>query len=136
MKTLAQTKGKAFDWNKFLTKKTYTRKELVKAEDLANRWVTCACGNQCAIIARDDDNEPYDYRLSNLGGKFADNLTNMRIRWTYGVETGNFSYFRRAKEKAVETLKKIEERSTILIKKEIQELKEQAAFVGLKLIKK
>lgn len=38
--------------------------------DLSEEWVTCACGNQCDIIPRDNVGAPYDYRLDILGRNF------------------------------------------------------------------
>lgn len=37
---------------------------------LAGRWVTCACGNQCAAIPRSGEGEPLDLKLYNLGLQF------------------------------------------------------------------
>ena len=39
-------------------------------EDLAHGWTTCACGKLDKRIPRDDDGEPKDGILSNMGDKF------------------------------------------------------------------
>jgi hypothetical protein len=67
--------GETFDWNKFLKnairrKTPLDKKEWDKVESLARDWVTCACGNQCSVIPRDEDNEPLDDTLRSLGIQF------------------------------------------------------------------
>jgi hypothetical protein len=42
-------------------------KELAK---LSGSWVTCACGNQCAVFPRDMYGKPVDSVLESLGRKF------------------------------------------------------------------
>lgn len=41
-----------------------------EAVNLSGSWVTCACGNQCAIIPRDGDGRPTDMGLYALGHAF------------------------------------------------------------------
>ncbi len=41
--------AKPIDWNAFLDKPTYSLEELQNACSKSNDWVTCACGNQCAM---------------------------------------------------------------------------------------
>jgi hypothetical protein len=36
----------------------------------ASQWVTCACGNQCALIPRGFDGAPLDEKLAKLGIAF------------------------------------------------------------------
>lgn len=78
-KTYAETQGKApFDWNHFLNRAIagqITVAEEAKAMQLSSRWVTCACGNQCAIIPREGDccggpGAPNDEMLKDLGLQF------------------------------------------------------------------
>jgi hypothetical protein len=64
---------------------------------LASDWVTCACGNQCAIIPRHFTGAPEDDVLYEEGKNF----------YEY-VESEDWA-------KAKETLKKIEERSAEVI---------------------
>ena len=72
MKTYTEHKGKeSFDWNAFLNKETYTLEELINAKMLANSWITCACGNQCEIIPRNETGSPCDIILYELGLDFS-----------------------------------------------------------------
>lgn len=77
----------------------------------ASDWVTCACGNQCEIIPRDNrrfglssnpNAAPKDNVLADLGVKFYSDVS---------LENVNA---------AEETLQKIEERSAYLIKEELK----------------
>lgn len=77
--------------------KSYERRHK-EAVALAGSWVTCACGNQCAIIPRDSYGEPLDVVLADLGFEF-NNLIGKR-KYTA----------------ALKTLEKIEKRSIELIK--------------------
>lgn len=67
---------KPFDWNEFLEKaisKSISEEEYNKACKLSGSWVTCAVGNQCAIIPRDLRSPmpaPIDDQLGFLGGIF------------------------------------------------------------------
>ena len=101
-KTYSEEKGEeVFDWNKALSAKRISDKtwdELVKK---AGDWVTCACGNQCAIIPRNEDGEPKDKVLTLLGG----------IEGFFGAIRN------RDREYAIELLALIETRSEQLIKK-------------------
>ena len=87
------------DWNKELENppKLFSKRyyELACAAD---KWVTCAVGNQCKIIPRYDSGEPKDFRLRTLGIKFSDHI--------------DAADFKTAKE----VLEKIENRSGELIK--------------------
>jgi hypothetical protein len=72
MKTYAELKGKeSFDWNKFLENPPkYFSNEHFDACDLAEAWVTCACGNLCDIIPRNQIGSPVDEELQRLGIMF------------------------------------------------------------------
>jgi hypothetical protein len=77
MKTYAEECNEPpFDWNaaldKIIARGWAEPEEVDTMEDLANDWVTCACGNQCAIIPRDYANTPRDERLRHLGVDFTD----------------------------------------------------------------
>lgn len=113
MKTFAETQNKKpFDWNKFLNKKKITEAEWRKATSLAREWPTCACGNQCAIIPRHNIGfisigEPTDEKLSKLGR-----------------EEGFYGAIKNRNIKAAKSfLQKIEKRSAILIKREVEKAK-------------
>lgn len=72
-KTYSETQGvPAFDWWKALENpQNHSHWDLCA---LAQSWVTCACGNQCAIIPRDVHarypGQPVDEGLSALGIRF------------------------------------------------------------------
>lgn len=128
MKTLAEVKGrKPFDWNAFFKQKTYTDKELNAAKLLACNWVTCACGNQCAIIPRGtymSSKEPTDYNLRMLGLSFTDMVSNMN------ANHNNKKEFNVWKKRAILILKKIEKRSAVLVAKEIELINTRLSFAG------
>ena len=90
-----------FDWNICLDE-LMAGKEL-SAElhkhyvSLAANWVTCACGNQCAILPRNLNGVPYDHALYGLGHYFY-------------IQIKGASWSR-----AKETLQKIEARAHTLI---------------------
>ncbi|MGB5942084.1 MAG: hypothetical protein WBG71_04330 [Leeuwenhoekiella sp.] len=99
MKTYTETEGESpFDWNVFLKKESITEDEWNEASDLASNWITCACGNQCAVIERDEEGTPKDELLMNLGLSFTTTI-----------------YFQRDQSKALRILDQIETRSAQLI---------------------
>lgn len=109
MKTYAEAKGeRLFDWNKFLNRARRFDEDWEYARALSNNWVTCACGNQCSIIPRDEDGAPYDKLLGRLGMDFHAAISIRR------------------RKRALEILKKIEVRSAQLIK-EITEAQNAAS---------
>lgn len=73
-KTYAESNGiPAFDWNDALDHPG----EFIDLHLKSRDWVTCACGNQCAIIPRHKEamgfqqrGEPKDDSLSDLGCEF------------------------------------------------------------------
>ena len=68
-KTYSEAKGIGpFDWKKALSKKRISGKTWEELRIKATSWVTCACGNQCAVIPRDVSGEPRDKVLAVLGG--------------------------------------------------------------------
>lgn len=118
--TYAQKQGKkSFNWNKFLSK-NFTKfskereDELFDADELASNWVTCACGNQCAIIPRcETTSAPKDGQLYKLGSKFCDKVS--KLRDAYDLK--KIPQILKAQEQCQNILEKIEERSFIIIKK-------------------
>lgn len=109
-KTFSETQGIApFDWRHALT-----HPELHNYENLAHRsagWVTCACGNQCAIIPRYSstcsdgvEGMPMDDLLRSLGGQFYTHVA--REGWDH----------------AEAVLDEIESRSAIVIAEELAKL--------------
>lgn len=114
-----EAKKAPFDWNAFFKKKDYTLAELTIAHKLSSSWVTCACGNQCITIKRYPNGCPIDPLLNELGCEFNVCIDGMR---TAKNSPENLNY---CKKKGIETLKKIEKRSLILIKKEILKKKKR-----------
>lgn len=66
---------------------------------LSGNWVSCACGNQCAVIPRKTNGQPKDLVLARLGSEF------------YSTICSHNSY------RALEILHLIEIRSAELIEK-------------------
>ena len=108
MKTYAESRNnKPFDWNKTLldlierdkNNYLYKRKKEFELQQLAESWVTCACGNQCDVIPRDAFAAPLDNTLNGLGVKFSS-----------CINCSNW-------EDALDILELIEIRSSQLIKK-------------------
>lgn len=100
-KTYSEDQGKeAFDWKKALSAKRISEITWDELSRRAGDWVTCACGNQCAIIPRHENGEPKDKVLALLGGP-----------------QGFYDAIReRDKKYAIELLELIELRSEALIK--------------------
>lgn len=107
-KTYSETqKVAAFDWNKALDRAILKEPDLSTIQRLYNKasvWTTCACGNQCAIIPR-NDGQPEDDDLRLLG-----------LDFMYDVGVGDW-------KGAKLSLKAIEERSAILIAQELEKLR-------------
>ena len=70
MKTYSESQGeKPFDWNKAL--ENPSDYEPGYLNDLSMSWVTCACGNQCDVILRSEEEGcPEDPILCKLGVDF------------------------------------------------------------------
>lgn len=77
--SLAEAKGRrTFNWNRALSHDIIlSLPNLKKMRTLACSWVTCACGNQCAIIPRDIYNSPEDEDLYILGQGFSESIDAM-----------------------------------------------------------
>lgn len=111
-KTYCETRGeKPFDWNRELDELIAGRSGSLTDDrrlDMAFHWVTCACGNQCAIIPRlsieHNPGAPEDNQLAHLGMRFHDDIT---CRAWLGAK---------------QTLARIEARSAILIAEELARL--------------
>jgi len=116
-KTYAETRGQApFDWNLFLEKaindpSSISDLEYGKIFHLSGTWVTCACGNQCAIIPRSISGpfygSPVDILLNTLGMALSQSVK----AWEW-LEARNI-------------LHKIGERSQVLIKEELAKLNKE-----------
>jgi|TARA_R110000824_G_scaffold2419_11_gene11311 hypothetical protein len=94
-----QQRGTETDWNEFLNRPKRSELEWQSKAETASSWVTCACGNQCAIIPRvfSDGGKPEDRALAKLGMQFYRQVN------------------ARKRKAAIETLRKIEIRSAQLI---------------------
>ena len=68
-----QEKGISINWNERLNrdKATITLFEWEEWKAGAERWPTCAVGNQCAVIPRRRSGEPQDVELYKLGHDFS-----------------------------------------------------------------
>lgn len=72
---------KPFNWNKFLDSEHISDTAWHEAYFLSSKWVTCACGNLCELIPREDNifqsggsGMPEDRKLRNLGVRFNENI--------------------------------------------------------------
>lgn len=126
-KTYAEKNNrKSTNWLKFLNKKCekMTENQVTAKSNLSGDWVTCACGNQCAIIPRDSYGVPIDKKLRNLGGAFHDSgIAKMEDYIKDALNTDYkddikkyYKLANKSREKALKILFKIEERSAELIK--------------------
>lgn len=106
LRTFAETHNQAFDWFKWLQDAlvtTPTEDQWDRALWIAQSWVTCACGNQCAIIPRHGNGMPKDDILRELGS-----------------DAGFFGAIKkREPDKALQYLRLIEHHSAYLIEKEL-----------------
>lgn len=122
-KTYAETRNKPpFDWNKWLDsalRGEVSRVDYTEKRQLTQNWVTCACGNQCAIIPRNPVGEPEDADLAHYGKDFYSQVSSATFAYTKEKRT---FYLTLAKE----TLAKIETRATELIAIELQKLRQSA----------
>lgn len=117
MKTFAESQNEQpFDWNRFLSKKSYSEQELIDAVHRSKSWTTCACGNQCFIIPRNssDHNRPVDDKLKILGVEFYEAIKYML------TSIDQPDLLKEYHESAKDALAQIELRSSILIKREIK----------------
>jgi len=103
------------DWNKILeTPYEQAIQQLIvwkEYEGKAGSWVTCACGNQCNIIPRDNGGEPEDGKLTELGFDFYGCIKQTRRALEYKDQIS----YEAAIKKAKGILLNIEKRSTELI---------------------
>lgn len=57
-------------WWKFLQKKRISMQEWIGVRDWSRSWVTCACGERCKRVPRDQFGMPKDDKLRRLGIDF------------------------------------------------------------------
>jgi hypothetical protein len=124
-------KKKTFDWNGFLDKdftrnKNFSKEtlnKLIEASRLSSKWVTCACGNQCAIIPRNLEGQPKDYTLASLGMDFFSKINSMHSNYVEAYEqkgqtlSKNLKYkIKSEQNSAKKILSQIENRSKQIVK--------------------
>lgn len=121
MKTYAESRGcEPFDWNLWLAKAARdgaTEEEWSQATLASSRWVTCATGNQCTIIPRDEKGQPKDAVAVILGGGSGFDRAIMD----------------RDIPRAQHLLRLIELHSAFLVECEVQKLRENAKAAALAL---
>lgn len=116
MKSFAEQAGKKpFDWNAFLSKESYSDLELEEAKGLSLTWITCACGNQCDAIPRNNMGQPEDGDLIDLGLRFSMEIERMDREFFTGGH-GNPGLWK-SRDVAKEILILVEKRSAYLLQK-------------------
>lgn len=101
------------DWTKALSI-PYEELDSQKMNDLrvaASSWKICACGNLCYLLPREQDGEPIDSELFDLGVDFEIQVDEMNFVFKYGSK----SDFEIERNKAIETHSKIEKRATEIL---------------------
>ena len=61
-------------------------------ENLAGMWITCACGQACSSLERNERGVPLDIELFNLGKDFYENISD--FYWYDAKETLFFVFLR------------------------------------------
>jgi hypothetical protein len=132
-KSFAVQQGKQpFNWNGFLAKATYEwankhAYSMQIASDKAGRWVTCAVGNQCAVIPRLyplTGGEPEDNQLRELGVMFDNQITNMLSYLASRIP----NMYEETRISAIQTLYQIEMRSATIIQEILNQDPVDGAF--------
>ena len=97
-----------FNWFTFLNQdiESISQDHLEEANALADNWVTCACGQLCEALPRVSGNCPKDGKLFELGMNFANKMSEVLDTQSNIV-----------RNEAVEILKAIEARTTLLLEK-------------------
>jgi hypothetical protein len=102
-----------FCWFKFLNqpKSDFSKQDLEDACALSNSWITCACGQLCNSLPRQENsNAPIDPILTNLGLGFMENIDD-----AYEAYVDHEEGFLSRIESAKSVLVKIEERTIALL---------------------
>lgn len=89
----------------------YVPRNFETLREKAEGWPTCACGQLCTVLDREDDGMPVDNKLADLGRDFYDKV-----------------YARKWKG-ALNVFKRIESRSAKLIKLEINRLMKEVRYL-------
>ncbi|MGK0464816.1 hypothetical protein [Clostridium sp.] len=85
MKTL-KFNPKKWDWYKYLdSSEAIKQKYFTDALSKSCDWVTCACGQLCNLLPKDDCKVPKDHELANLGVDFCDLIE--LCEWEEAIKT-------------------------------------------------
>lgn len=79
-----------WDWYSFFRMRDSSKEKYAeKADNLAQSWVTCACGQLCSVLPKKcyGGEEPADSKLSKLGNDFAIHIE--KKRWSIAKEILN-----------------------------------------------
>jgi len=106
---------KVFDWKLFLNKeKPYSTHELFNASLIAGDWHTCPMGQQSNLIPRVESGfwkgAPLDGWLKRDGYAFHNQIKKM-------YHAKDETYYDKYRLKAIELVKRIEDRSSLVIKR-------------------
>jgi hypothetical protein len=97
-----------FNWFEALKQKIADPSNDELDDELALRsgmWETCACGNMCAVIPRNEsDGEPHDYKLKQLGFEFTSKVEDAVDYGTPAVWQEALRIFERIEERSFELL--------------------------------
>lgn len=102
-----------FCWFEFLNqpKSDFSKEDLKDACELSNNWITCACGQLCNSLPRQENsNAPIDPILNHLGLDFMENICD-----AYEAYVDHEEGFLIRIESAKSVLVKIEERTIALL---------------------
>jgi hypothetical protein len=82
---------KGFNWLTELTELSGGKEihvhQRVTLNRMAGNWPTCACGQLCELLERNEDGSPADKELRILGLKFAEYVSGHK--WCLALETFN-----------------------------------------------
>lgn len=111
----ANPKAKSFNWFHFLEKpsKEIKSKDMGIATTKACSWITCACGQLCKALPRNEEGEPKDSKLYNLGIKFYNEIDSAEL----AHDNSEFKKADQYLKKAKKVLEKIEKRTIKLLTK-------------------
>jgi hypothetical protein len=106
-------KDENFCWFEFLnqSKSDFSKEDLKDAYELSRNWITCACGQLCSSLPRQENsNSPIDPILVNLGMEFMGDIDD-----AYEAYVDHEEGFLSRIESAKSVLVKIEKRTIVLL---------------------
>ena len=100
-----------FCWFKFLTQpiENISEIDIEAAYCLSVDWVTCACGQACKSLPRDEDGQPDDDKLKELGIDFMHTIESAQDNYYDSIMLKNYI------DQALDTLFIIEKRTCELL---------------------